>query len=275
MQKNLKGKKIEDEDIIYLLNLKQDEIDANLLKELFAYKKNNPARFNANDYFTLEKGKLRNSENILTSVGRYIFNLFIFSNSKYESYFSYINESLDQDQIDNICEKMSNLLLDNKIETTDFSEFINKVTWLGFTISKYMNSSLTTDIIIPNEVMKQRKKELIEKYQKEINSGDITKITEIENELLEISKQELKDSADMDIYNCKAKGKFSNNYKQSSIMRGVIKSLADPTKILVSTASLIEGIPPDELYAYADILTQASYSRAVGTRDGGLISSSL
>lgn len=52
---------------------------------------------------------------------------------------------------------------------------------------------------------------------------------------------------------------------------GGIKNLADPNKIHISTTSLVEGIPADEMGYYADLITQASYSRAVGTREGGLI----
>lgn len=51
---------------------------------------------------------------------------------------------------------------------------------------------------------------------------------------------------------------------------GGMKNLADPTKVKVSTSSLVDGIPAEEMGYYADLITQASYSRAVGTREGGL-----
>ena len=50
-----------------------------------------------------------------------------------------------------------------------------------------------------------------------------------------------------------------------------MKNLANPDDIKISTSSLVDGIPAEEMGRYADLITQASYSRAVGTREGGLI----
>jgi hypothetical protein len=40
-------------------------------------------------------------------------------------------------------------------------------------------------------------------------------------------------------------------------------------KYHISTASLLDGIPADEMNYYADLGTIAAYSRAVGTKEGG------
>src|SRR5699024_6290834 len=100
--------------------------------------------------------------------------------------------------------------------------------------------------------------------------GDLELYTSIENELLDIAKKDLKDLPDMAIYDSGSRGSWGNNYKMTAVSRGPVKALSDPTKVNISTRSLDEGIPPEERYIYADILTSASHSRSVMTADGGL-----
>lgn len=176
---------------------------------------------------------------------------------------------MNGDKIGWLDDKMSELLLDDKITCTDFSNYIDKMQWLSFSISKFLNASLTTNMIIPPDNVIKRKKELIEKNKDAIKNGDVTKVVEIENELIELSKKAVKDLPDYQIYESGSRGSFKNNYKNTSLMRGAIKNLDDPTKIMVSTSSLEEGIPPEELHSYAEILNNASYSRAISTADGG------
>jgi len=55
---------------------------------------------------------------------------------------------------------------------------------------------------------------------------------------------------------------------------GAIRHLSDD-KITISTKSLVDGIPQEEFAAYADLITQASYNRAIGTREGSKFIGSL
>lgn len=268
MQKVIQGRKLNQSEVNYILSLTINDINTDLLETLFANKEKTPAKFNPSDYFTLEKGKFKNTENIITTVGRYIFNIIVLDDIV-GNYLSYMNVPMTQKELDKLESLMSKLLLEDKITAEQFADHIDKIVWLGFSISKYLNASLTTDMIIAPKAVTTRKEELKTKYAKELENGDISTVSNMENELLEIAKSEVKDLPDNDLYECGARGSFSNNYKNTSVMRGVIRSLADPNDILVSTASLEEGIPPEELYAYADILTQASASRAISTRQGG------
>jgi len=268
MQKIYQGKKLSDSEVTYLLDLKSEDINLKLLEDFFAYKKDKKPRFDTKDYFILPKEKFNMESNINTQVGRYLFNLFILGTS-FGKHLSYINEPLDIKQVRKLENKMANLYLNDIITVDEYKNFIDMMIWFSYSIAKFLNSSLTTDILISNDKVNKRKKELASQYENEIKNGDIETAVKIENELLDIAKQELKDIPDMQIYSAGAKGSFGNNYKNTSVMRGVIKSVADPSKHVISMSSLDDGIPPDELYAYADILTQGSYSRAVGTRTGG------
>lgn len=263
-----KPKKLASSDVNYIINLKEKDITYDLLKEFFAFKPDKDARFLPNDYFILEKGRLYNKESERTTVGKYLFNLFVLSPNLIKL-LGYQNYEMSGGGIKTLNNKISNLLLKDNISTKDVHQFIDKMQWLGFRISRFMNASLTYKLLIPPESVEKKKEELLAKYKKAIDNKDIAGIGNLEKELIEFAKKECVDIPDMQIYNSGGRGSFKNNYKNTSLMRGAIKNYANPEDITVSTSSLVEGINPDELPAYADLITSATASRALSTRKGG------
>ncbi|ALN97982.1 putative DNA-directed RNA-polymerase beta-subunit [Bacillus phage vB_BpuM-BpSp] len=274
MQKVERPRLLIEDEKNFLFSLKEKDIDLKMLEKLFADKKNTKAMFKPNDFFNLPKGKLYNKMSIKTTVGRYIFNRFILSDALLK-HTGYINTPMDGGGINKLENELSEYLLEDKVTVKEFSDYIDKMQWLGFISSKFINSSLTYDLLEPPKETKELKKDLIQKYKKEIDSGDLITINKIEKELIADAKKRIKDIPDLQIYDSGGRGSFGNNYKNSSLLRGAIKNLADPSKVFISTKSLMEGIPGDELQYYADTITQASYSRAVGTREGGYESKKL
>lgn len=268
MQKIRQPRAITEEEKNYLITLPYDRIDLNLLKELFANTATGTAKFLPNDYFTLPKDKFYNKESCKTTVGRYIFNLFVLS-PKLIQLVGYHNNTFDDGGIGDLEDELSKLLLNDKITSEDMFEYFDKTQWLGFSIARFLNASLTYDLLVPTKGIEDKKKELIVKYKKAIETGNIIEISKMEKELIAFSKEEVKNVPDMQIYNSGGRGSFGNNYKNTTLMRGGMKNLANPDNIKVSTASLVDGIPAEEMGRYADLITQASYSRAVGTREGG------
>jgi hypothetical protein len=67
-------------------------------------------------------------------------------------------------------------------------------------------------------------------------------------------------------------GSFGNNYKNTAVMRGIMlpsDNITDISKANISKSNLMTGIPKNEIHRFADISVLASFSRAVGTQDGG------
>lgn len=253
-----------------LLSLKADDVDADTIKSLLANTEDKDAPFDATDSFVLPKGRYYNKENVTTTVGRYIFNLVTLT-ERTGPHIGYINFPVNGSGMGKIDTKMSELLMADIISVEDYSNWIDRLQWLGFSISDYVNPPLTTDLLVLPEKVKKRKQELLSKEEniKALNNKDIITAGKIEKELLDLSKQELKDLPDMDIYDSGSRGSFGNNYKMTAVSRGVVPSLSNPDEINVSMASLEDGIPPEERYIYADVLTNASYNRAVKTQEGG------
>lgn len=253
-----------------LLNLKADDVDADTIKSLLANTVDGDAPFDATDSFVLPKGRYYNKENVTTTVGRYIFNLVTLT-ERTGPHVGYINFPVNGSGMGKIEAKMSDLLMNDIISVEDYSNWIDRLQWLGFSISDYVSPPLTTDLLVLPEKVKKRKQELLSKESnvEALNNKDIITASKIEKELLDMSKEELKDLPDMDIYDSGSRGSFGNNYKITAVSRGVVPCVSHPERVNISMASLDEGIPPEERYIYADVLTNASSSRSLMTRNGG------
>lgn len=264
----IKPSKLSEDKKNFILSLKREDITRSMLKKLFAYKHNKSAYCNTNDFFTLPKDKLFNNTSISTTAGRYIFNLFTYS-PKILALIGYQNEPMDSSNIGKVEKLLSYNLLDDKLNTNDIHEYIDRSQWLGYTLSRFMMASLTHNILIPNEKIEEEKARLIAKYQKAIDNNDIAQIIKLEKELLEFSKKHNCDIPDMELFNSGSKASYSNNYKNMVLMRGATKKINDESDVKISTSSLIDGISTDEIDRYADLMLQASFNRAIGTREGG------
>jgi hypothetical protein len=274
MEKVVRPIEISESNKNFLLSLKEEDITLELLVKMFAHKEKTPAMFKTDDTFILPKGRLHNERSERTTTGRYIFNLLVLS-PKIIELMGYQNLPFDDDNIGVLENRLSEFLLEDKMTVQEFADYIDKLQWLGFITAKFLNASLTYSLLAtPKETMDLRK-ELIQKHKKAIEGGDLIAANKVEKELIADAKSRVKDIPDYQIYASGARGSFGNNYKNTSLMRGAVKNLANPDQVHVSMSSLMDGIPPEEIEYYADIITQASFSRAVGTREGGYESKKL
>jgi len=262
------------QEVTELLRLRPEDITLAKLKELFAFTKNRNPLFNTNDTFILPAKRLYNEAAVNTTVGRYIFNLFLLTPTLI-TFTGYINTVMDNSGIGKLEGQLSQLLINDKISVKEFIDYIDKAQWLGFSTNSFISPTLNYELLIPVKEVETKKKELAKKYKKEIAAGDPIIAGKIEKELLDIAKDKVKNNPAMDIYNSGGRGKFGNNYKNTSVMRGAIANNSEPGKYTVSLDNLIDGIPKEEYDAYADIAVSASFGRAIQTRDGGYISKQL
>ncbi|BDE75639.1 DNA-directed RNA polymerase subunit beta' [Staphylococcus phage vB_SauM-UFV_DC4] len=267
---NYENKTLNEKEVSTLLSVGKDDITLDKLKELFAFRQNTEPMYNPTDKFTLKKDLVYNKKDEKTTVGRYIFNKFILDN-KIGPIIGYMNRDMGGSGVGKLQSDLSNLLLNDIITTQEMSNYIDKLQWLGFSIASFINSSLTTTMMTATEKVKQKKEELLVKYEKALNTPgeELNAISVIEKELINLSKEELKGLADLDIYDSGSRGSFGNNYKLTALIRGANKNFADPSKIRIAKSSLAEGIDPNELYMFGDIMTAGSAGRALGTQEGG------
>lgn len=264
------GKSLNNDDIAKLYAVTSKGITLSALKELFAYRANSNPLFTPADTFTLPKGRLYNDENVKTSVGRYVFNKLIL-NDVIGPLVKYQNIQMNGKGVGKLDGIMASLLRSDTINSKEFETYIDKMQWIGFAISRFINPSLPTDMVIPPKDIVEGKQKLVEKNRKRLDDGDIEAVNEIESELLGKAKAEMHSEPAMEIYDSGSRGSFNNNYKMVNISRGVVPDPVDSSKVHISMNNLAEGIPPEEQTIYANISTIGSSSRAIATRDGGYV----
>lgn len=268
MQEAIKGRSLGSQEIKELLDITSKSINKGFLLKNFAFTKNSKPKFSPQDYFVLPANTLYNTKAETTTVGRFIFNKFILD-EKLGKEIGYINKPMDDGALGDLQNKVAKLFLVDKIDSNDIRDFLDKLNWLGFSIAKYMNASLSADFVITNPKIADQKQKLFSKNEKEIENGNMKVVADIEKELLQDAKEIYKNEPAMQIYNSGCRGSFNNNYKNTSIVRGVVKDFVDPSKSYVSKSNLDEGIKPEEFKAYCDMSIAGSFGRAVETQDGG------
>ena len=137
--------------------------------------------------------------------------------------------------------------------------------------SNILCSGFTSKMLVMSSVLKKKKDELFKKYEKQLNdpNQNVYAADKIEKELLEFSKEYLKDDISMDMYKSKAKGSFKNNFKNIFVMKGAIKD-PDPTKgYSVVKSNYMDGVSREDYSPMARSLAAGPYSRAKKTSEGG------
>jgi hypothetical protein len=130
--------RISAEDKQYLLSLKPEDITYELGMQLFAdhVKKVDgkvvevKSRFETYDTFVLRAGEYTNKEDIVTTVGSFIFNKFIIE-PRFAEFLGYVNDEINSDGLKSLENKLSKLLLEDKINTAAFADYIDRIQWLG------------------------------------------------------------------------------------------------------------------------------------------------
>jgi hypothetical protein len=213
-----------------------------------------------------------------TTVGRYVANNLVFSRSRaLREAFPYYDRPWDDKTVGEIQQRAIDMRLAGKITFEDQAYLIDYMQWLGYAPTSFIAPSMTIDTIRIDPVTKRLKKEILASERgKRLREGDLGELGAVEKELVASAKGQL-DGKDpgFDIFASGARGSVGNNYKNTALMRGAMRKSDDPSQITVSTASLEDGIPVDEMPAYADLIVQASYGRSMMTAQGGYIAKQL
>lgn len=254
------------------LKITVHDVNMDLMQEYFANTKKRQAKYLPNDAFKLPRGKLYNDTSTITTVGRYIFNLFVLQDVIL-SKIGYINYPLDKKGISKMEGLMSQLLLDDKLLPHDFIDYLDRVDTLSYGCTSFLGASISSDLLIPLDSVMKRKSELAIQYKKEIEANDPIAMSKMENELLAIADIELNKLPEYEIYKSGAtKGGIGNTYKNIAIMQGAIDDVDKPGQFQVSLDNLHNGISKEDYYKFADMAVKGSYDRAVSTQVGGLTS---
>ena len=269
------SRRITPEEKAYLLSLKPEDITYELGMELFAdhIKKVDgkivqvKSKFETDDRFLLKAGEYINKEDIITTVGSFIFNKFIIE-PRFAQHLGYNNNVIDADGLKDLESQLSKLLLDDKITTTDFGDYFDRIQWLGMQFHEPLSASFTMRGLKPNQKVMKRKAELVKENKEALEKGDVMVMSAIEKELVKLAEKEVGDDPSMDLYYSGARGSISNNYKQLSIVKGPVfnKTIG---KYQFIENNFFDGLSKDELAAAGTNVINGQYPKSCGTAVSG------
>lgn len=257
------------ESIEYILGLSsKDCARRSIIMDMFANFGDGP-RFNPYDTIDIPANtygnKKKNKNKFRTTVGLYIFNKGCIE--PFSDILGYINKPVTSDVWEDINDELSYALLENKITLEDFKRLmLQSQIYMGCCTA--LASSHTDRLFDLNAVIDKKKKKLLKtKYQKRIDAGDLAAVSELEKELLDFSKEYLKDDDSIDMFNSGARSSWGNNFKK--LYNGVgLVTRTDGSFSYIST-SYMDGMKPEDFAAINDSAIEGPYARSRKTADGG------
>lgn len=257
----------------FLLSVKHLDITKQFIEENFIEhydsenKKVVKAKYSWQDEFSLKKGEYHNKEDIeRTNVGLFIFNKLVIEDLL-EDIIGYWNTPFTKKVLGKFESLISEALKNDRFTVDQFAEYENRLQWI-LALHPMICGSFTEKTIVPLKGVIAKRNKLIKENEEALNNGDVVKAIQIEGELLEEAKKELKGDPGMEIFDSGARASFDNNYKTSMIMKGpVLEPISGKYKI-VST-SYTEGVKKENIPEYSSSVTQVQYPKSVGTAVGG------
>ena len=256
----------------YLLSLKTEDINFDLLMNLIGDTEKKKSRMNTYDTFILKAKEYTNKTQVETNVGLFIYNKYILEPVSHV--IPYMNTPVDSKQLKEIESILSKALLTDKITQDDYVDYLNKTQWLGLRLHAVLSGSFTLNTFRPNPKVIARRDKLFKDNKESLDNNDVATGVKIEKELTDLAREVLKDDPGLDLYNSGARGSFDNNFKNITIMRGPIY---DPTtsKFNMVKSNFVEGMRKEEIAIYGTTIITGSYPKAVGTQVAGYLSKQL
>lgn len=282
----MKGRKISQAEKDYLMSLTVDDfigeqyqnmLNYSLFTDLFGTKttvdekgkiKIEKPKFEPTDEFTLEPKDYPDvKEKLRTTVGQYVYNMVLFRKKLY-TVVGYINKTLNAKGIGKVEEKLSSALMSDKITVDEFIEYVDNFQRLSIGAHHIIASSFTMRGLKPVPEIIKRKEQLFKQHAKEVEEGNVIVVANIEKTLVDEAEKILHDEPSLALYRSGARGSMENNYKNMSIMKGVVQDPATG-KYDVIANSYIQGIGKRDISAAGNNVVQGTYPKSVGTAVGG------
>ena len=258
-----------------------EDITIKKLQEYFSNKivrnPNDPFKFDkvslpkyfTTDEFKLKKGTLECvKEDIITSVGSYIFNLYCVE--LFGGKIDYFNEELSPKNFDKLQQKIVDKLLNHEVNGAQFGKFQTRCERLGFKGTLW-NPGQSFDFVKVNPEVVKQKPILVSRWKEAVANGEdpaTSYVLMVEKPLLAIVEQNMNKNPSWPIYERGGKPKFGNMYKNCAVSMGPVYDPVTGT-YKIAENSFMEGIDNNMVPTYANIQVDAAYNRAVNTQDGG------
>lgn len=164
---------------------------------------------------------------------------------------------------------LSMLLMEKKIKPSECDEYLDNGYFMG-DYGEICGGTLTRKAVVPDPKIIQRRKELLKKYEGQLEK-DPRLMAVIENELIAMDRNNLKDDPSMDFFGGQKDAVFSVERKRQYSSMGMLEKFggAKGDYIFVED-SLAEGISKEHFAMLSNEARRGFYNRAVDTQVAGV-----
>ena len=270
------AKEVTPEEKQVLLNMKPDDITLEWLQMMFARhysaekKRVESSRFETYDILRLKKGEFTNREDVKTNIGLFVFNKFLLEPVGFDQILGYWNETINGKTFGKLEDIMAQHILEDESGSlvSKYYEFLDRLCWISFIFHTEISASKTLKSIKPLPKVQVEKKKALNDNKQAIADKDIVKIVEMQNKLVKIAEDEMKDDPSYQLYASGARGSFDNSYRQMMIMKGPVYN-ASTGEFDVMTNSLYEGVEKKDIPVMANAIVEGVYPKSIGTGECG------
>lgn len=263
------------------LTLKSADITNTMLRRVFGCteKMTNPP-FSLQDQMSLPAGfKTADGKNLyvksttLTTLGRFVYNLFVVPPSYLKKY-GYVNETLGKSGEGKFEDKCGDMILNDEMTTDEYAEYLDKAEWITMSMSRYVLPGYSLAALEPQKEVIERRNELYKKYGDEIHTNPDV-MDAVESELISMAKKGLdeKDPIGYDYFKS-GDSAVGNSYKKGSILGGTMEDPVSKKPLFIKT-NYAEGTSIKEYKDVSLLTLEGGYSRAVKTADYGYLSKQI
>jgi hypothetical protein len=206
-----------------------------------------------------------NKEPIETTVGRYITNYFLFPKIYFDNY-GFFNKKIDKKTYKEIAENVSLLLLSKKIDDKEYADFLDRLEWLGNTLSPIAANSYDSKSLVLHPKVKEALQKFFNEDKQRLN--DPIYVKKKQKEIINLVKEYMGDTGLAKLISEGIKGNFDNNYKNTLLFRGIVDGEFIPD-------NLVDGNKFDTYVKLGKNAVKGSSSRAIDTAKGGYLTKLL
>lgn len=224
--------------------------------------------FDLRALFTLKKGEYINTEDIQTSVGRFLFNKLIIENTISDIIpGGYYNKVFTKKSWDELAGYISSSIMEGKLSTENLVQYLKKFEFYGLKLVTCLSPSFDQAVLKPNPIVQKEKQKLLDELDEKENPT-LKDYTDIEDKLINTAKNAIGKDPSMSLYDSGSRGNFDNDYKINTVIVGPVKNCATGGYDFMKS-DMIEGLRKEDIPKAGNMVVGASYPKAVGTAVGG------
>lgn len=224
--------------------------------------------FDLRALFNLKAGEYINTEDIQTSVGRFLFNKLIIENTISSIVpGGYYNKVFTKKSWDEIAGWISTSVMEGKLPIDNLVRYLKAFEFYGLKLVTCLSPSFSQAVLKPNEEVEKEKRKLLDELDRNPNPS-LKDYTDIEDKLVDTAKKAIGKDPAMSLYDSGSRGNFDNDYKINTVIVGPVKNCATGGYDFMKS-DMMDGLRKEDIPKAGNMVVGASYPKAIGTAVGG------